>query len=845
MKKILLKLGILVAFAALMVSFVACGKPEESKKSAHYTFSLSQTEYTAYVDEVFQIPLPQVLKDGVSCEEKAVFTVRYGDQAVTLTEDGKGFVPNSAGQYTISYLMPDGLAYTPLTVVVTASVKKAQTAAPENVAVSNAGVITFEGAAGRSFLLWINDAECGEVESGDTIFEKIPEGESRICVSVTETAEALASPKSEEITVTKRAAITDLALTGSKISFTERANETYTLYLSGVSCGAVRSGDDIGGKLLTGKNDISVVTDGTQEILPSGFSNILTVDVHPQVSDFAVDMDGTVHFTERSGYTYRMTVSADDQPFEVKAGSKYFEELDERFTAAGEYTLKLEVSGDTNNVVPTGNQYSNEVAITRLQTPSGLSAEAGTLYFDEGSDENIAYTLYVDGAKADEVRSGDLLIPFYTEQEEMSVSLIATAKDGTCWASRQTSELTVSVPWQYRSFRLTGMQKNNLSTEQYTNGESIEGVGLSSAGEEKAIAAFDKTIPFSGDLVTFATNNHTSFDLSLFYVHFTDVSTNKVLSFSFFVNIDSFNAGGTYVGWKYGDTELGYGTNGGELFYFNMGDKLDAPYGTDTPRIMTMSLEGGKIKFSCSSFLWLPNLAQNPDLTGFGSEGVEVSLEIGAGATSSVLIVSAIGTTSFALPCASKTNQTHTYTNNNAETISGTKLTAVKTGQKFAFDQTLDFAGELITFGYCNNNGAYTIQFFRVFFTDVTTGQVLELNFESDPDTVNTGGVYAGWVFEGNTVSKQLLGIDISDSAFLWFGSSALPRTLTIRLNEEGKIAFNNGFPNDSWNQAFAQQPELGTFGQDGVKVTVEFAKMTAESSVIVSHLGGAALATE
>ena len=163
-----------------------------------------------------------------------------------------------------------------------------------------------------------------------------------------------------------------------------------------------------------------------------------------------------------------------------------------------------------------------------------------------------------------------------------------------------------------------------------------------------------------GHLVSYTVTNYNrnfASAVSLVYVNFVDKADNtKVFSLSFYIDNNAANANGVYVGWKYGDAGANYVTDtsgtglGGNVLICNMSDELEGTYGgANQPHLCTIALQDGNITFTSAVFAgsWGNTLENTAalDLSGFGTEGVYIDIELAGCTVGNGVIVTSVGDT--------------------------------------------------------------------------------------------------------------------------------------------------------------------------------------------------------
>lgn len=487
--------------------------------------------------------------------------------------------------------------------------------------------------------------------------------------------------------------------------------------------------------------------------------------------------------------------------------------------------------------------------VSRLAAPEFAVDENFSLGFTEEADSS--YTLYVDGEKKGIVEPGNSLVPALGLKPSAEVTLRRNSTTSAAWWNETSRTLNAYDGKSVLANAVTASaNESGTHVQQYAYGSDVRGVKLT-ARTEGTVFRFKESIPLNGTLVDFSTSNFNgSSQIYLVHVRFVDKNDeSKVFELSYYLDGNSVNTNGVYLGWRYGEQSAGFvadetGAGAAHILLANLSDNVEGPYGKNTLRSSRISFSNGKFvlgnSYGGGADGWGNELLESEkfDLTGFGSEGIYVELAVMGmrDAENVSLVVRQVGNSGSIIE-----NQSFSYGDDTV--VTGTKYTATVSGTVRRIAESVPFAGNLISFGYCNNGGDFSIQKLKILFTDISTQQILELNFYLDPNARDYDCVYAGWVFGESSQTMQLLGIDLSDKGSKVHGAP-LPRVMTISYTDQS-IRFNNGFPNAGWQLQFPTAPDLGAFGTDGVAVDIVFDTLTKEStdagmesSIIVSKVG-------
>ena len=791
--------------AALACGALACGDPPAPTV---YEFSLAQTAYAVDTGETFTVPVPEVTPAPGEGTE-ILWEAKFGSESVSANQAGTGFVAEREGAYTVRYSLSEG-DYKPFSITVTSTLRKVATAAPTALAVEGA-VLTFEAEAGRTCYLYVNGTKVGEIESGDDISEWIGVGENEIAVRVGESATALESPLSESVTV-RRLRAAEISMNGSILTFEAETGASYRLFVSGVDKGLVTSGADLSDQWIAGTNEVYVIAEG-EGVFPSAESNVVTRILHAEITDFALNLQtGVIGFAARTGFNYELYLD----------GTKAMDTADEDDLSdlldgatAGEHTLSVKiVPSAANCMVFEGRETSNEVRVTKLAPPAITSVADETLTFTAEAEDTVL--LFVDGTEIGEAESGMSLLPLYTTDETMRLTLRAE-REGF-WRSNATAEETIAVPAMYR--KLSGSAK--VTHEQrfaYTDDAThpTEIYGEKVTGKSGDRVEFADVIDFEGLLFELGyVNQSGAYTIRRLNVIFTDAETNETLTVQFFLNSDVVGAGGVYAGWSFGGTEEP-AASGNNILLIDLSDCGN--YASPLPRTLSLSKTADGLTFNNPFTHWSSQFLNAPALEDFGAQGVKVAFEFVDADEDSSFILSVVG------PSVLSKNASFYFAKTN-EYFSGTRIRGTQNGDVYRVGD-LDWSGKLLELCYLNHNGNYAIGKMTLRFTDKATSKVLDLVFELTAETVNQDGVNANWTFDGVSGTADVLGIDLSDKGSgLWYGSQ-VPRVLGIELTADG-ITFSNGFVDGSWPKQFIDAPELGEFGAQGVTLDVVFDEIVA-----------------
>lgn len=375
---------------------------------------------------------------------------------------------------------------------------------------------------------------------------------------------------------------------------------------------------------------------------------------------------------------------------------------------------------------------------------------------------------------------------------------------------------------------------------EYGNGEVILGKKITAAANQGYRLA--DNIPFNGDLLVFGlcskAGNSSVYDLD---VVLTDVVTGVRLGIEFMLNSDAVNNGTVYARWLMNGQEIGIKT-----LTVDMADSGKSTYNSQLTRIQKISVNtDGEFRFA-GSFTdgenWSDGFFEKPDLTGFGAEGVSVDLHFNGVNESGSIVVSSVGDSYYNYLV--EENQKYVYADGSA--IMGKKVTATNSGALVRVTEIGAVAEgmSLVNFGFCNFNGANTVETFSVIFTNLSNASDKLTVTVRIADAKNSGKIYLSYNYNGTDSGERAISVDMSDSGKHQYPGMA--RFLNIIYKSaspadgSGKIydLAYNGFTDVSWEYGF-NGLDLSSFVAGGVSVDLRFDKVTAPSSVIVASAGG------
>ena len=623
------------------------------------------------------------------------------------------------------------------------------------------------------------------------------------------------------------------------IDFESVQGESYTLYISGNNKGQITPETDISSHFIAGTNEITVVTDGGEGILASGESNILTVVKHSKIMDLEISEDGTVSFSSRYGFEYELTADGNERG-KVKNSDNISSILDELTAGAHRISVKILATG-SNCFVDGADEYGNAVEVNKLSAPAAPRVAANKIIFTEVAGET--YELFTDNKLAGEIKSGASIVPFYTQNVNMQIALRANKKG--FWASDVGAVTTVSVPEKYRAIKGTAQ----VSYEQsfvYSDKTRLAGAKLSGKTGDTACAE-DWTVPFSGSLLKFGYCSLAgSCRMENFAVVVTDVTTDKVLKIIFTSNDDSRRTDSVYVSFEYNGT-----TSKIYLLTSDMSDSGTGYWGGPQKRIVEIVKTSAGLDFT-GTFTdggWYEIHPEQPDLTGFGQDGVTIGFEfISTETEGNSVIVESIGSHSFLFDVygeyESAEGQTFTYSDGSA--VSGRKITVAENGTtvRIVDEGSITAGGELAKIGFCNVNGNNTIEVFSLIFTSITDpDDKLTVTFNVG-NAKASGRVYIKYAYRDAVSEERIVSMDVTDS-----GNNATfpgqPRFINLfyksASSSDGSgtlydLAYN-GFT-DAWVYGY-NGLDLSSLVASGVYADIRFDSITAPSSVIINNIAG------
>lgn len=589
MKKLLPVLGMLVL---LLFCLIGCGDPNESTKKDK--ISVPDADYTVVQGNVFTLPTATIEYADEENKPQYVINVSVTDKdgtAVNVQENR--FVADVVGNYTAVYTDAENkLESVTITIVCTANPLKSQNA-PRNLAVSKAGVLTFEadGVEGETYTLYVDGASKGAVESGDSIKEYLSETAVSVTVAVDAREGYAASAQSQAISVRCEKAIANLAFDkdGGTISFTYEGQGKVALYVSGERVAEVQSGADVTSYLKDGTNDLSVVVETADaNTVDSQYSNSVIVVRHPQITDFAIE-NGVIRFSSRGGYVYNLFDGETDKGA-VQSGAS----VSDIGLAAGAHTLSVKISvaegGEENAVYYIAEEKSNTFSVTKFAKVTDVAVSDDIITFTE--EANAEYHLYFDGTDVGTIESESSLKDLYETYGEVAVQVQAHAGSDAYLNGEMSDAYALTVP---KYSRLMVKESAGLTVAD----GSVPAIGPDAAENGMVVRAtggsasleFSKPVDLLGleneMLLRFRPMNGVPDqpgEMTQMTMYITDVDdpTNQFF-IRFFINVDTAATGQVYVNISY-----------------------------------------------CDKFiLWDINWDGNPDQTGLGNQGVVALFDFG------------------------------------------------------------------------------------------------------------------------------------------------------------------------------------------------------------------------
>ena len=209
----------------------------------------------------------------------------------------------------------------------------------------------------------------------------------------------------------KQSAVEDLAVSLSgELTFTEDEGNTYTLYRGDEKLGAITSGADVSEYIAEGINTFTVVTDEKPGYSASDRSNAATIERLAPVKDLEVNDDYILEFTEEQGVIYEFYIN-DDEPITFNSGDEILSYLH-----LGENKIYvIAKKGGAIDSAP-----SQEITVSAsfyLPLVDVEVNEQGIITFT--SEENLSYTLYVDGKEKGAIASGDSITEKFTDDDQL------------------------------------------------------------------------------------------------------------------------------------------------------------------------------------------------------------------------------------------------------------------------------------------------------------------------------------------------------------------------------------------------------------------------------------------
>lgn len=750
------------------------------------------------------------------------------------------FLASIEGTYLVTYSAP-GAAERILSVLCSANAPLRQPT-PSNVTVDGEGNLNYSAPDEAICLLYVDEKFVREVSPGENILSELPAGNCEIRLSVSGKGKYAESEKSEPLKLCKRMPASDVEVDENGFLTFSGNDYSYTLLLNGSLAGKVESGDNILGKMIKGRNVISVTADPGEGCLRSDPAEYVIKTLFKQVEDFSIDETGRLAFTQMSGFRYFLYVDGEEKT-EVFSGFRD-PALFDRILVEGntsEFRLKA-ISNDPNALVNEEDAFGNIFSVKRLKRVADLSVTDLKLSFT--SEPGARYELYVDGVFCGDVSDGaDISGNFSGITSSAQITVSAKAALPGYWNAGDSEPLNLTAfDGKYLSANTIGASadESGAHVQNYRDGSSVSGWKLN-ASAEGTVFRVKESIAFEGDLVDFSTSNYDG-DAGVYLIHlrFVDkADENNVLMFSYYLDQNSIATNGAYFGWKYGDRSAGFvsdssGAGAKRILLANFADNAGGPYGNATLRSSKISYNDGKFVLSncyggnADGWGYEVQDMESLDLSGFGTQGVYVEIGFFGIREPASVILRQVGKDRGTV----QENQSFSYGNNTS--LTGTKFTAKASGTARRFAENIPFAGELLRIGYCNSDGDYSIRKLKLVLTDVRTEEILEISLELDQNVVNNSSVYVGIKFGATDIQMKQLTVDLSDSGKGPYGQ--LPRILQITV-ENGIVVFNGGYPGDGWPSGFPGFPDLGNFGENGVSLDVEINSLLngREGSIILS----------
>ena len=513
------------------------------------------------VGEIFQLPEAEVIGG-----DSATVTIAVTDPDGEKVEVANGgFLAQKIGEYRAVYSVPRGESAT-VVIVCTASELPAR-AAVSDFSVADDHTVSFTAEDGVIYRLYVNDSYVKDIVPGEDIFSCIPAGGNTVAVTAAGDDDYAESPKSNAVTIEKKSPLAEIFVQNNgTIHFEQTDSETYVLRINGWDEGTVTDGQSISDLLRSGHNTISVAVEGGEGVWRSDDCEAVIVTVSHKINDLAIDLNGVVTFTQVYGFEYQLTIDG-SEPITVQNGEDCSAYLNENLTDAGTYELSLHVSAaDGSVILRDEDKTSNNYRLEKLGTVTDLAADEDlVLHFTPVSQGSEAvYRLYQGGSYLGDVQDGSDISEYFRDISDsasltvqaaaatagywdggMSQALVLTPFDGTLFETNTINAKVDESGIYTQHSALDGQVSESGSVYDY----SVTGYKLT-ASTEGTVFRYKDPVPFSGNLFSFATTNFDSEqNVFLIYVNLIDANdSSKVFSISYYLNQDSVNSNGVYVG---------------------------------------------------------------------------------------------------------------------------------------------------------------------------------------------------------------------------------------------------------------------------------------------------------
>ena len=370
--------------------------------------------------------------------------------------------------------------------------------AATEISVDAEGVLHFTAnESGAAHWIVVNGEYKIEVHDGDNIAGLLAVSENTLqLVSV---CSGKANGVSEPITVSKTAVPSTPVLSGTVITFTEEAGNTYHLYVNEEYKAEVKSGDDVAQYLISGVNRIALRAIGGAGSVQSELSQSVVYVNGVEVTDFAVTADGKLSFTDiaelmpEAGITYDL-LKADGAV--LKANVANAEDISAILDGLeGEETIRLRI-----NIPDQAAAESNAYTISKLGDVANLKFNGVNVTFDE-VDGATAYELYLDDTLQGTIVSGESFTASMVAKAENTVEVAIRAIGGVAdgklyW--RGSMDTAARATYTHRGyisefFEATSAEYQNA----FTINASLNGTGAAFTGVNGDVLFKTKTFDFA------------------------------------------------------------------------------------------------------------------------------------------------------------------------------------------------------------------------------------------------------------------------------------------------------------------------------------------------------------